>query len=277
MSELHGLDDMFSADIDDAFEHEMRQLFVALQSPGTTDELASEASIVAAMVHAVSPQTSSFQSSTRRAPLARAIGSRAAKVAVVTGIAVISTSAAAAAGLLPRPVQSAVERAAQYAGWNLSERDAPATTTMDIPSRPHNHDCSARGHGPPDDAAISRRRPEHDNRRTLSRLGFQHPVGHRARAQRDASIGRDGRARGARRRTTVQPVRADRFRGTADDRSDHDSTRCAAFAAAADGLDGERCERSAGERRRARDDQRDTEHVPRVAASSAWRPTAAWR
>ena len=131
MSRLHGLDDMFPADIDDAFEHEMRQLFVAAQSPGTTEELASEATIVAAMAHAVNQQTTSFQVSTRRATLARAIGSRAAKVGVLTGIAVISTSAAAAADLLPRPVQSAVERAVQYAGWQLSERDASATTTME--------------------------------------------------------------------------------------------------------------------------------------------------
>jgi hypothetical protein len=131
MSRLHGLDDMFPADFEDSVEHELRQLLIASQSSGTTEELASEASIVAAMAHAINPQPSLFQPSKRRAPLARAIGSRAAKVAIVTGIAVISTSAAAAAGLLPRTVQSAVERAAQSVGWHLPERDEPATTTME--------------------------------------------------------------------------------------------------------------------------------------------------
>jgi hypothetical protein len=133
MSRQHDLDEIFPTDLDDAVENDLRQLFIALQSPGTTEELSSEASVVAAMAHAMDPQTSSFQSSTRRAPMIRAIGSRAAKVAVVTAIAVISTSAAAAAGLLPRPVQSAVERAAQYVGWHLPERDEPATTTMEHP------------------------------------------------------------------------------------------------------------------------------------------------
>ena len=84
--------------------------------------------------HTANPQTSSFRSSKRRSPLARPIGSRAAKVALVTAIAVISTSAAAAAGILPQPVQSVVERAAQYVGWHLPERDEPATAAVDHPA-----------------------------------------------------------------------------------------------------------------------------------------------
>ena len=133
MSTPHVLDDMFTADIDDAFEHEMRELFGAAQSPGTTEELASEPTIVATMVHAVRPQTSTVQAPKRRTPLPRPFGSRVAKVAVFAGIAVISTSAAAAAGVLPRPVQSAVERAVQHVGWDLPERHAPAATTMENP------------------------------------------------------------------------------------------------------------------------------------------------
>jgi hypothetical protein len=131
MSRPHDLDEMFPADTDDAFELDLRPLFIAAQSPGTTEELASQAAVVADMTNAMNRQASSVRLPRPRAASTRAIGSRAAKVAMVTGIAVISTSAAAAAGLLPQPAQHAVERAAQYAGWHSAERNGPATTTTE--------------------------------------------------------------------------------------------------------------------------------------------------
>ena len=89
---------------------------------------------MATMAHAASPQTSSFQvveaaftvGPPVRIPRRQGRSSFAA-------IAVISTSAAAAAGILPRPVQSVVERAVQYVGWDLPERDVPAATTVENP------------------------------------------------------------------------------------------------------------------------------------------------
>ncbi|MDQ1424773.1 MAG: hypothetical protein QOD72_2271 [Acidimicrobiaceae bacterium] len=133
MNKPHNRDDVFPAGIDDGVEREIQQIFVTAQSPGTAEELASEASVVAAMTHGLRHQRPSSQTRKPRPPRSRAVASRAAKVAMVSGLAVVSMSAAAAAGVLPRPVQSALDRVAHYAGWSLRLGDPPATTVMEKP------------------------------------------------------------------------------------------------------------------------------------------------
>jgi hypothetical protein len=43
MNKPHNRDDVFPAGIDDGVEREIQQIFVTAQSPGTAEELASEA------------------------------------------------------------------------------------------------------------------------------------------------------------------------------------------------------------------------------------------
>ena len=137
MTQRHDLDDMFPAGIDDCDEHELRQLFAAALAPAAHDELAAEDSTVAAMSDIVHRQTTVRQFTRRRTPLHRVVASRTAKVAMITGIAVLSTSAAVAAGVLPQPVQSVLDGAARIASGQGSDRDEPddpEPTTITAPT-----------------------------------------------------------------------------------------------------------------------------------------------
>ena len=98
MTGRYDLDDMFPAGIDDSVEHELRQLFAAARAPATPDELAAEAAVVAAMSDIVRRGAPNRHVARRRTPLRRVVASHTAKVAMITGFAVVSTSAAAAAG-----------------------------------------------------------------------------------------------------------------------------------------------------------------------------------
>jgi hypothetical protein len=79
----------------------------------------------------VHSQTALHHVTRRRTPLHRAVASRTAMLAVITGFAVMSTSAAAAVGVLPQPMQSALDRAARIAHWQTSDREGPAAVSDD--------------------------------------------------------------------------------------------------------------------------------------------------
>ena len=133
MTEYHGLDDTFPAGIDDCVEHDLRQLFDIARAPGATDELAGEAAVVASMSEIVHCQTAIGHVTQRRGPLRRVVGSRAAKVATITGFVVVLTSAAVAAGVVPQPVQSVLDRAARIGSRQNVDRDEPGAAVRDDP------------------------------------------------------------------------------------------------------------------------------------------------
>ena len=133
MTEQHDLDELVPAGIDDGVEHGLRQLFAVARAPGTADELAAEAAVVASMSDIVRRQTAIGHVAQRRTPLRRVTGSRTAKVAMITGFVVVLTSAAVAAGVAPEPVQSVFDRAARIASWQNAEREEPDAAVRDDP------------------------------------------------------------------------------------------------------------------------------------------------
>ncbi len=217
MSRLHDLDDMFPADIDDAVRARDASALRRRAVSGYDGRARAEAPIVAAMVHAVHAQTSLD-------PGEEATYTVGARVRV------------------PRRQGRRLHRNRSHLDERSSRRRRsasscairrraccrvrglapPRTSTVcrhddGTPRADHDLERTARCQRPLGGTGLGHRRPELDDGRTLPRVGVQHPVGHRARARRDASADRNGRKRGTSRRTTVRPVRARRFRGTADD------------------------------------------------------------
>jgi hypothetical protein len=133
MTEQHDLDELVAAGIDACVEHELRQLFAVARAPGAADELAAEAAVVASMSDIVHRQTTTGHVTPRRPPLRRVVGSRTAKVTMITGFVVVLTSAAVAAGVVPQPVQSVFDRAARIASRQNAERDEPGAAVVNDP------------------------------------------------------------------------------------------------------------------------------------------------
>jgi hypothetical protein len=133
MTEHHDLGDTVPAGIDDCVDDDLRQLFAVARAPGATDELAAEAAVVASMSDIVKRQTAISHVTPRRTPSRRVVGSRTAKVATITGVVVVLTSAAVAAGVVPQPVQSVFDRAARIGSRQNAVRDEPGAAVRDDP------------------------------------------------------------------------------------------------------------------------------------------------
>ena len=124
MSSSDDLSDMFGPhDLEEPLEPEFLRLFEIARAEPTANELSAEHDIVNAMALAIQ---SSNVTELRRAPMHKRFSSakHTTKAAIIAGVVLFSTSAAAAAGVLPDGAQSAVARAADHAGLSLPNPDA---------------------------------------------------------------------------------------------------------------------------------------------------------
>ena len=110
-------------DLEETLEPEFLRLFKIARAEPTANELSAEHDIVNAMALAIQ---SSNVTELRRAPMHKRFSSakHTTKAAIIAGVVLFSTSAAAAAGVLPDGAQSAVARAADHAGLSLPNPDA---------------------------------------------------------------------------------------------------------------------------------------------------------
>ncbi len=116
----------------DPIDQNLIDLFNAAKADATTEELASEASTVTAMLAAMQAGSSNvvpFRSSTMRQ---RFITSKAAtKAAIISGVVLFSATAAAAGGVLPHAVQSTVSRAVEHVGIHVENPDKAAHDALE--------------------------------------------------------------------------------------------------------------------------------------------------
>jgi hypothetical protein len=115
---MNEIDDFASPSGDDASSIWLNDLFARTRSPGTADELSSEAQMVDAMTRTIAQQPMVVDITGRRR---RDISTAAARTAIVAAALLVGTSTAAATGNLPDAAQSAVSRASSHFGVDIPD------------------------------------------------------------------------------------------------------------------------------------------------------------
>ncbi len=122
-------------DGNDPTDQHLIDLFSAMKADASPEELAGEISIVAAMLQAMQPVPTNvvpLRSFSMRQRFATS--KTATKAAIISGVVLLSASAAAAGGVLPGPEQSFVSRAVSHIGIHVENPEKSAAEANDATS-----------------------------------------------------------------------------------------------------------------------------------------------